>query len=126
MTDPMELVGRAENFDGAHKRGCELRSWSCTCGDDETAMNLIAQMAACIREMVESQSGGYVPAAPDDQGFVPWSGGENPCPGGRVDAVWLGEIHHDQASDDLEWAHSDICDHITSYRILPPAPGAEA
>lgn len=53
MTDPMELVGRAEHFDGAHKRGCELRSWSCTCGDDETAMNLIAQMAACIREMVE-------------------------------------------------------------------------
>ncbi len=88
----------------------------------EELLDLLTEAAACIREMVESQSGGYVPAAPDDQGFVPWSGGENPCPGGRVDAVWLGEIHHDQASDDLEWAHSGICDHITSYRILPPAP----
>ena len=38
MTDPMELVGRLENFDGGHQKDAYL---------------LIDEAAACIREMVE-------------------------------------------------------------------------
>lgn len=117
MTDPMELVGRLE----AAKRSTMMGGETCF-----MSVDLVTEVAACIREMVEARNGGHVSEAPDDQGFVPWSGGHNPCPGRRVDAVWLGEVHHDRSSDDLDWAHNDICDHITSYRVLPPAPGAEA
>lgn len=41
MTDPMELVGRLENFDGGHQKD---------------AYSLIDEAAACIRELVEVEN----------------------------------------------------------------------
>jgi hypothetical protein len=126
MTDPMELVGRAEHFDGAHKRGCEGRNWTCTCGDDETAMNLIAQMAACIREMVEWRP---IETAPRDGTRVLLFSVPNEVPSLRphiADGYW-------KASTGLmapglwmlgQSVGPSFCP--THWLPLPPAPGAQA
>lgn len=106
MTDPMELVGRAEHFDGAHKRGCEGRSCTCTYGDDETAMNLIAQMAACIREMVERTR------PPQETPWDHWSS--------ESFSKWVGFLEfYDHAPDQIiEW--------LRDIAGMTPAQGAEA
>lgn len=114
--DPMELVARAEHFDGAHERGCEGRNWSCTCGDDETAMNLIAQMAACIREMVEWRP---IETAPHETLVVL---------GWFEDGVWKQDLGLASAGQRWPTGASNMWWHgsATHWLPLPPAPGAEA
>ncbi len=129
MTDPMELVGRAERFDGAHKRGCEGRSWTCTCGDDETAMNLIAQMAACIREMVEWRP---IETAPRDGRYIlavmTGADGRWEHLNGRAFVIRNRSLSADDY--DLGWdvypGFGGVSDRwFSGWLPLPPAPGAE-
>jgi hypothetical protein len=55
-----------------------------------------------------------------EMGWITWLGGENPAPGQMVDAVWIGIVHADRSSDDLDWEHNDTSDPITAYRIAQP------
>jgi len=61
---------------------------------------------------------------PDAEGWMPWSGGENPVPGQRVerkersgDLVWCACL-----SDDLRWSHSGWDTDIIAFRLAPTAP----
>jgi hypothetical protein len=73
---------------------------------------------------------GYLPSLvtfigrPDAEGWMPWSGGENPVPGQRVerkersgDLVWCACL-----SDHLRWTHSGWDTDIIAFRIAPTAP----
>lgn len=61
---------------------------------------------------------------PDADGWMPWSGGENPVPGQMVerkersgDLVWCACL-----SDDLRWSHSGLDTDIIAFRLAPTAP----
>ena len=61
---------------------------------------------------------------PDESGWMPWSGGENPVPGTMVerkersgDLVWCACL-----SDDLRWSHSGWDTDIIAFRLAPTAP----
>ena len=60
---------------------------------------------------------------PKADGWMPWSGGENPVPGQRVerkersgDLVWCACL-----SDDLRWSHSGWDTDIIAFRLAPTA-----
>lgn len=61
---------------------------------------------------------------PDSEGWIPWSGGENPVPGQMVEVCLAsGESYHKVAlSDDYgRWWHvSGGQDHIIAFRLSPP------
>lgn len=57
---------------------------------------------------------------PDADGWMPWSGGENPVPGQRVDLVVTDDVIENVLSDDWDWDCQP--DPIKSFRLAPAAP----
>lgn len=60
---------------------------------------------------------------PGPDGFIPWSGGENPVPGMRVDVrLASGLTFHDTPSDEYGrwWIGTDTMDAVTSFRPSQP------
>lgn len=107
MTDPMELVGRADEKNAPGH--INLIDSDTT----EELLDLIAEMSACIREMVESLED----ARTNVRAFA---------------APWAVTFARERGYPDgaLHFAHYDILAEagarMTDFtRYLPPAPGAE-
>lgn len=108
MTDPMELVGRLENFDGGHQKD---------------AYELIDEAAACIREMVEWRP---IETAPSKERVSVLLIGRYPGGAGWSDVYhcWSQPpFRDDWATHWARWPHAFPPTH---WLPLPPAPGAEA
>nr|WP_312293789.1 hypothetical protein [Brevundimonas diminuta] len=96
MTDPMELVGRLETFDGGYQKD---------------AYALIDEAAACIREMVERGERSVDYEIWQDNALV--AGSDN-----EADARHYAAVYEQDGPVELI--------KVVSFRSpLPPAPGAE-
>jgi hypothetical protein len=67
-----------------------------------------------------------IPSPTIPEGFTPWAGGENPCPGKQVEAIYRDDRTDRQESDWLDWHIPQRgCSHkigsdIIAYRVIEP------
>lgn len=65
---------------------------------------------------------------PDAEGWMTWSGGENPVPGQMVNLRWLGLAGDDHASwlsDQQDWPHVGSGHDIIAFRLTTPSDQGE-
>lgn len=76
-----------------------------------------------VRLLIPSARGTFI-GRPDADGWIEWSGGDNPVPGRAVEVRWSdGEIETGRASDTFPW-HWQYAGRIIAFR-LTPFPEAE-
>lgn len=57
---------------------------------------------------------------PDESGWMPWSGGENPVPGRMVEVRWTNSLVEQYYSDIVSWRKGGVM--VEAFRLAPTAP----
>ncbi|MBB5770837.1 hypothetical protein HNP47_000806 [Brevundimonas vesicularis] len=57
---------------------------------------------------------------PDESGWMPWSGGENPVPGRMVEVRWTNGLVEQYYSDIVSWRKGGVM--VEAFRLAPTSP----